>query len=96
VSARALPSGPIEATIDGFTHGGEGVARVEGKAVFVAGTIPGERIRLEVVDDRKRWARADCWRCSTPARTGSPRPAPTYPTAAGATSSTSPPTRSAG
>jgi 23S rRNA (uracil1939-C5)-methyltransferase len=57
VSRRALPSGPIDAVVDGFTHGGEGVARVEGKAVFVAGTIPGERIRLEVVDDRKRWAR---------------------------------------
>jgi tRNA/tmRNA/rRNA uracil-C5-methylase (TrmA/RlmC/RlmD family) len=47
------------ATIDGFTHGGEGVARLEGKAVFVAGTLPGERVMLRVVDDRKRWARAE-------------------------------------
>lgn len=57
MTRKDLPSGPIDATIDGFTHGGEGVARVEGKAVFVPGTIPGERVRLEVVDDRKRWAR---------------------------------------
>jgi 23S rRNA (uracil1939-C5)-methyltransferase len=54
-----LPRGPIVATIDGFTHGGEGVARVEGKAVFVPGALPGERVRLQVTDDRKRWARAD-------------------------------------
>lgn len=54
-----LPREPLEATIDGFTHGGEGVARVEGKAVFVPGTIPGERVRLRVTDDRKRWARAE-------------------------------------
>ncbi len=47
------------ATIDGFTHGGEGVARLEGKAVFVAGTLPGERVLLRVTDDRKRWARAE-------------------------------------
>ena len=59
MSRTRLPSGPLDATIDGFTHGGEGVARVEGKAVFVAGTIPGERVRLRVVDDRKRWARGE-------------------------------------
>jgi 23S rRNA (uracil1939-C5)-methyltransferase len=49
---------PQEATIDGFTHGGEGVARIEGKAVFVPGALPGERVVLRVVDDRARWARA--------------------------------------
>jgi len=50
---------PLDATVDGFTHGGEGVVRIEGKAVFVPGTIPGERVRVRVVDDRKRWARAE-------------------------------------
>lgn len=50
---------PTDAIVDGFTHGGEGVVRIEGKAVFVPGTIPGERVRVRVVDDRKRWARAE-------------------------------------
>jgi 23S rRNA (uracil1939-C5)-methyltransferase len=60
VSARQpLPREPIEADVVGFTHGGEGVARVEGKAVFVAGALPDERVRFRVVDDRKRWARAE-------------------------------------
>ena len=49
---------PQAAAIDGFTHGGEGVARIEGKAVFVPGALPGERVVLRVVDDRARWARA--------------------------------------
>lgn len=53
-----LPTHPLEAVVDGFTHGGEGVARVDGKAVFVPGALPGESVRLEVVDDRKSWARA--------------------------------------
>ncbi|MEX2504873.1 MAG: class I SAM-dependent RNA methyltransferase [Egicoccus sp.] len=54
-----LPRDEQTVTVDGFTHGGEGVARLEGKAVFVPGALPGERITLRVVDDRKRWARAD-------------------------------------
>lgn len=55
----ALSREPTDATVDGFTHGGEGVVRVEGKAVFVPGTIPGEHVRVRVVDDRKNWARAE-------------------------------------
>jgi tRNA/tmRNA/rRNA uracil-C5-methylase (TrmA/RlmC/RlmD family) len=54
-----LPRDPVPATVDGFTHGGEGVVRIEGKAVFVPGTIPGERVVVRVTDDRKRWARAE-------------------------------------
>ena len=54
----ALDGQRATARIDGFTHGGEGVARVEGKAVFVPGTLPGERVELEVVEDHPRWARA--------------------------------------
>jgi 23S rRNA (uracil1939-C5)-methyltransferase len=54
-----LPRTPLETTVDGFTHGGDGVARVDGKAVFVPGALPGERIRIRVVEDRRRWARAD-------------------------------------
>jgi tRNA/tmRNA/rRNA uracil-C5-methylase (TrmA/RlmC/RlmD family) len=54
-----LPRGPVEARVDGFTHGGEGVVRLEGKAVFVPGTLPGERVVVRVVDDRARWARAE-------------------------------------
>jgi len=53
-----LPRGVLDADVDGFTHGGEGVARVEGKAVSVPGPLPGERVRIRIVDDRARWARA--------------------------------------
>ena len=53
-----LDGTPRQARIDGFTHGGEGVARIDGKAVFVPGALPEETVTLEVVDDRKRWARA--------------------------------------
>jgi tRNA/tmRNA/rRNA uracil-C5-methylase (TrmA/RlmC/RlmD family) len=54
-----LPRDPVTAEVDGFTHGGDGVARVEGKAVFVPGTLPGETVVLRVTDDRRRWARGE-------------------------------------
>jgi 23S rRNA (uracil1939-C5)-methyltransferase len=33
----------FEVEIDGLTHDGRGVARVDGKALFVSGTLPGEK-----------------------------------------------------
>lgn len=53
-----LPRTPVTAVVDGFTHGGEGVARIEGKAVFVPDTLPRETVVVQVTDDRRRWARA--------------------------------------
>lgn len=53
---------PGEVTVDlhGFTHGGEGVGRLpEGKVVFVPRAIPGERVRIRVVDERRSWARGE-------------------------------------
>lgn len=49
-----------ELEIHGITHGAEGVARLpHGKVCFVAYALPGERVRARVVDERKRWARAE-------------------------------------
>jgi tRNA/tmRNA/rRNA uracil-C5-methylase (TrmA/RlmC/RlmD family) len=53
-----LPRDPRTLRVDGFTHGGEGVVRLEGKAVFVPGALPGETVTVRVVEDRARWARA--------------------------------------
>jgi tRNA/tmRNA/rRNA uracil-C5-methylase (TrmA/RlmC/RlmD family) len=48
-----------EVLVDGFAHGGEGVGRIDGKVVLVAGALPGERVRVTVVEDHPRWSRAD-------------------------------------
>jgi tRNA/tmRNA/rRNA uracil-C5-methylase (TrmA/RlmC/RlmD family) len=49
-----------EITCHGVAHGGEAVGRLaDGRAVFVAGVVPGERVRVRVVDERKRFARAE-------------------------------------
>lgn len=41
-----------------IAHGGEAVARKDGKAHFVAGAMPGEVIEATIVEDRGSWARA--------------------------------------
>ncbi|MEA4926960.1 MAG: 23S rRNA (uracil(1939)-C(5))-methyltransferase RlmD [Syntrophomonadaceae bacterium] len=44
--------------IDGLTHSGEGVARIEGKATFVPFTIPGETVDVKIVEEKKSFQRA--------------------------------------
>lgn len=74
---------PTDATVDGFTHGGEGVVRIEGKAVFVPRTIPGERVRVRVVDDRRNWARAELVEVLDPAPDRVVPPCPYVPECGG-------------
>jgi 23S rRNA (uracil1939-C5)-methyltransferase len=47
------PSEVIEADIVDLAHDGRGVARIDGKAVFVDGALPGERVRLRVIKRRR-------------------------------------------
>ncbi|PKM76661.1 MAG: 23S rRNA (uracil(1939)-C(5))-methyltransferase RlmD [Firmicutes bacterium HGW-Firmicutes-15] len=44
--------------IDGITHIGEGVARIEGKATFIPYAIPGETVEVEITEEKKRFRRA--------------------------------------
>ena len=66
-----------ELTIDGIAHGGEAVGRFDGKAHFVAGAMPGERVEVEVVSEKRRWARARLVRVAeaSPDRVEAPCPA---------------------
>ena len=47
----------IELTLDAIAHGGEAIGRHGGKTVFVPYAIPGERVRVEIVEEKERWAR---------------------------------------
>lgn len=47
------------AVIKGFANGGEAVGTLEsGKTVFVRGAVPGERVEVEVFQDKTRYSRA--------------------------------------
>ena len=57
----------IELQPTDIAHGGEAVARVDGKAHFVDGAMPGERVVGEVIKDGGTWARVELRRVLEPA-----------------------------
>jgi 23S rRNA (uracil1939-C5)-methyltransferase len=46
---KPMRDSAFETTIDDLSHDGRGVAHVEGKTVFVADALPGERVRAKLV-----------------------------------------------
>ena len=49
----------VELTIEDVAFGGKGVARDEGKAVFIPFTIDGERIAAKIVREKRQFANAE-------------------------------------
>ena len=47
----------VDLTVDDLAFGGEGVGRVEGYVVFVRGALPGDRLRVRIVEARSRFGR---------------------------------------
>ena len=53
--ARALTLSDVqEADIVDLAHDGRGIARVDGKTVFIDGALPGERVRFRVIKRRRQ------------------------------------------
>ena len=48
----------MECYIDGISHAGEGVARINGKATFIPFTIPGETVSIKIIEEKKNYQRA--------------------------------------
>jgi 23S rRNA (uracil1939-C5)-methyltransferase len=48
----------LEVEIDSLAFGGRGVARSQGLVVFVAGGLPGDRVRAEITKAKRRFAEA--------------------------------------
>jgi 23S rRNA (uracil1939-C5)-methyltransferase len=48
----------LEVEVDSLAYGGRGVARADGFVLFVAGALPGDRVRVEVTKAKKRFAEA--------------------------------------
>ncbi len=46
---RPLPTGEFEALIESLSHEGRGVTHIDGKAVFIDGALPGERVKFRYV-----------------------------------------------
>src|SRR4051794_41542132 len=48
----------LELVVDSLAHGGNGVARLDGYVVFVAGAVPGDRVRAVVGKAKRAYAEA--------------------------------------
>jgi 23S rRNA (uracil1939-C5)-methyltransferase len=57
-SARPSRGDELELTVDSLAHGGNGVARRDGYVVFVAGAVPGDRVRAVVGKAKRAYAEA--------------------------------------
>ena len=56
----------LELDLTGIAHGGEALGRHAGKVIFVPYAIPGERVRVEIIEEKERWARARLLEVLTP------------------------------
>jgi 23S rRNA (uracil1939-C5)-methyltransferase len=57
-ASRPRPGDELELTIDSLAFGGAGVARSDGYVVFVAGAVPGDRVRARVGKRKRAYAEA--------------------------------------
>lgn len=48
----------IEATIEGYGHEGEGVARFQEFTIFIPGALKGETVKAKIIEVKKNYARA--------------------------------------
>ena len=55
---RPRPRDELELTIDSLAYGGNGVARLDGYVVFVAGAVPGDRVVARVHKSKRAYAEA--------------------------------------
>src|ERR671914_376926 len=56
--SRPARGDELDLTVDSLAHGGSGVARRDGYVVFVAGAIPGDRVRAVVGKAKRAYAEA--------------------------------------
>jgi 23S rRNA (uracil1939-C5)-methyltransferase len=48
----------LELPITALSHAGEGIGRVDGRVIFVPFALPGETVQAEIVEDKRKFARA--------------------------------------
>ncbi len=71
----------FDLTIDNYSSEGDGIARLDGMAVFVKGALRGERCRVQLLKVGKTAAWGQVVRWSPPPRTALSRTALTSPSA---------------
>src|SRR5207253_1470492 len=66
VVAKPHRGDAITLAVDDLAFGGEGVGRVDGYVIFVRGGLPGDRLRVRIVEARARFGRGVIEAVETP------------------------------
>lgn len=67
-----------QVAIDALSYGGGGVGRVEGKAVFVPGTAPGDVVRFRPLKEKKRFVQGQLVSIESPSALRRQPPCPVF------------------
>lgn len=68
----------LELTITALSHAGEGIGKHNGRTVFVPYALPGEVVRVSLIEEKKNFARARLIEIVTPASERVAPPCPHY------------------
>ena len=69
--------------LTGIAHGGEAIGRLDGRIVFVSHGLPGEEVEVELVEDRRDYARAQIVEVLRPSEERVTPPCPYFGTCGG-------------
>jgi 23S rRNA (uracil1939-C5)-methyltransferase len=78
LSEAAGKSATVQLRIEKPIYGGAGLARADGKAVFVPFTLPGEHVEARIADDRGGYANAEIETVLDPSPARVPAPCPYF------------------
>ncbi|WP_198437810.1 23S rRNA (uracil(1939)-C(5))-methyltransferase RlmD [Moritella sp. F3] len=80
---QKTPSKAVEITIEKLDHQGLGFGRLDGKAIFVAGGLPGERVSVNIIEQKKQYAKATLRKVLAPSEQRIEPACPHYATCGG-------------
>ena len=69
--------------LTGIAHGGEAIGRLDGRIVFVSHGLPGEEVEVELIEDRRDYARAQIVEVLRPSEERVTPPCPYFGTCGG-------------
>jgi 23S rRNA (uracil1939-C5)-methyltransferase len=75
---RAKRGGSLSVTIEDLAFGGEGVGRADGYVVFVPGSVPGDRVQVQLTQARARFGRGTIEAIERPSADRVEAPCPYY------------------
>lgn len=73
-----MPNRILSLQIEKIVQGGDGLARHEGRVIFVPFAIPGETVEAEIVREKKEYAEAEIVRIITPSPERREAPCPVF------------------